>query len=85
MMQVKPTETQSQYASSSHQQQLYKGEKARNQVLERANKDLKLQLATYGDEIKQIENLKIANKEYSQLILKYETQSKTREIEYNNM
>ena len=46
---------------------MYRGEKARNQVLERANKDLKLQLATYGDEIKQVENLKIANQEYSQL------------------
>ena len=52
--------------------QLYKGEKARNQVLNKQVSDLKLQLSTFGIEINEARKMKIENDQYRQLILKYE-------------
>lgn len=44
--------------------QLYKGEKARNQVLTKQVGDLKLQLAAYGEDLKEANQIRMENKEY---------------------
>ena len=44
--------------------QLYRGEKARNQVLQKQVREYKMELEAYRSDIKQIESLKKENKEY---------------------
>jgi hypothetical protein len=65
--------------------QLYKGEKARNLIFQKQVNDLKLQLGSYGEELREANVLKKENSDYQQLILKYEEQSRIREFEYENM
>ena len=48
-------------------------------------KDLKLQLATYGEDLAEARSLKKENQAYKELILKYEDQSRVREEEYENL
>ena len=44
--------------------QLYRGEKARNQVLQKQVREYKMEVEAYRSDIKQIESLKKENKEY---------------------
>ena len=53
-------------------EQLYKGEKARNAVLNKQVNDLKLQLKSFDDDVKEAKVMKEENEHYKQLILKYE-------------
>lgn len=68
-----------------HIQQLYKGEKTRNQLLTKQVNDLKQQIESMREEIKELRKIRATNNEYQQLILKYEEQSRIREEEYENM
>lgn len=65
--------------------QLYKGEKTRNQLLTKQVNDLKQQVESMKDELHEAKLLRATNKEYQQLILRYEEQSRIREEEYENM
>lgn len=65
--------------------QLYKGEKARNQILTKQNDELKRQVNKLTRDIIDQNDLQAANKEYQEVILKYEKQSRIREEEYENM
>ena len=47
--------------------------------------DLKLQVESCNQELQEAAQLRTTNKEYQQLILKYEDQSRIREEEYENM
>ena len=53
-------------------EQLYKGEKARNAVLNKQVNDLKLQLKSFDNEVKDAKATKEESEHYKQLILKYE-------------
>ena len=66
-------------------EQLYKGEKARNQLLVKQVNDLKLELNAFGAEIKQAAVIRQECQEYQQLILRYEQQSRLKDEEYQQM
>lgn len=53
-------------------EQLYKGEKARNKVMEKQVKDLKMEMATFNEELKLADDIKKEAKEYQSVILKYD-------------
>jgi hypothetical protein len=54
-------------------------------VLQKQVADLKLHLKTYAQELVEASELKNENKQYKNLILKYEEQSRHRESEYESM
>ena len=58
--------------STGTMEQLYRGEKARNQLLQKQVKDLRMEVEAYRSDIKSIEQLKKENADYQALILKYE-------------
>ena len=58
--------------NNSSWEQLYKGEKARNQILQKQNRDLKNQMSAYTEDMREVSELRKKTKDYELLILKYE-------------